>query len=184
MLDEIYGKVRALVGDFGKSSFEIFEYTTVNVFTVAQCNISITSVLINGVITSDYTFNTANNKITITASGLISGSKIEVDYTYFSYSTSELKEFVRAALAWISFFGGVEKDLEIEDDAIYPTVDNRTEDMIAIIASILIKPNYTEKKLPNLVVKYPRTMTKEKVIEQLITRYMRSNGICGLIELK
>lgn len=183
MLAELYTKVKALCNDFGKSSFEVFEYTTTNMFTVAQCNISITSVLIDGIITSDYTFNADNNKITITASGLASGSKIEVDYTYFSYSESELKEYIRAALTWMSIYGGEEKDSEIEDNAVYPTMDNRTEDMVSIIASILIKPNYSSYTLPNIKVVYPRVLSKEAKIEKILVRFNRGLGTVGIITL-
>ena len=42
------------------------------------------------------------NKITVTASGLASTDKIEVDFTYNSYSDNELKEYIRAALTWMS----------------------------------------------------------------------------------
>lgn len=183
MLAELYTKVKSLCGDFGKSSFEVFEYTTTNIFTIAASNITITKVLINNVETSDYSFDSTTNKITVTASGLASTDKIEVDYTYFSYSESELKEYFRAALTYISIYSADDQDLEIEDDNIYPTVDNRTEDMIAIIASVLIKPNYLEKRVGNLVLKYPKTMPKEKVIESLIVRFNRGLGSVGIISL-
>ena len=184
MLAELYTKVKSLCGDFEKSSFEIFEYTTTNIFTIAQCNITITEVLLNGVVTSDYSFSADTNKITITASGLASGDKIETDLTYFSYSTTELKEYIRAALTWISIYGKDEADYEIEDTAIYPTMDNTTEDLVAIIASILIKPNYNRKSLPGgITITYPKTMPKEKVIEQLICRYFRGSGVVGEIDI-
>ena len=185
MLLELYDKIRALVGDaLPTPGFEIFEYTTTNIFTIASQNITITSVLINGTITSDYTFNVENNKITVSASGLTSSDKIEVDFINFKYSTLELKEYIRAALTWISIFGGDEKDFEIETDFIVPTPDNPTEDLIAIIASILIKPNIVRKSLPGgITVVYPKMMSKEKVIEQLIVRYNRGIGVTGIISL-
>ena len=183
MLTELRQKIRSLVLDFSNSSFEVFEFTTTNIFTIAQTNITITKVLINNVETSDYSFDSATNKITTTASGLASTDKIEVDFSYNSYSDSELKEFIRASLVWISIYAKDEADYEIEDDEVFPTMDNATEDLVALIASILIKPNYTEKRLPNLVVKYPITMTKEKVIESLIVRFHRGLGTTGLITI-
>ena len=184
MLTELYTKVKALCNDIGKSSFEIFEYTTTNIFTIAQTNSTLTKVLINNVETSDYSFDSATNKITVTASGLSSTDKIEVDFTYNSYSDSELKEFIRASLVWISIYAKDQGDYEIEDESVYPTPDNATEDLIAIIASVLIKPNYNRKSLPGgITITYPKTMPKEKIIEQLVVRFSRGLGSVGLIEL-
>ena len=184
MLAELRTKIRALVGDFSNSSFELFEYTTTNIFTIAQCNISITQVLLNNVVTTDYTFDATTNKITITASGLASTDKIEVDFTYSSYSDSELTEWIRAALVWISIYSKDEGDYEIEDEGVHPTMDNSTEDLTALIASILIKPNYNRKSLPGgITITYPKTMSKDDVIEKLIVRFNRGLGVVDLIEL-
>ena len=183
MLDKIIEKIRALCEDFSNSGFEVFEYKTVNIFTIAQLNITITEVLLNGNITEDYTFDSATNKITITASGLSTEDKIEVDYTFNKYSDSELKEWIKAALVWISIYSYNEGDYEIEANGIYPTPTNETEDLISLISSILIKPDYSEYRLPNLTVKYLKKMTKEERIEKLITRFNRGLGATGLIEL-
>lgn len=184
MLDSIIAKIRALIEDFSGSSYEVFEYTTTNIFTVAQTNIAITAVLINGETTTDYTFDSTTNKITITASGLSSGDKCEVDYTYYNYSDTELKEWIRAALVWVSIYSYDEGDYELETDGIYPTPSNETTDLIALVASILIKPDHKEKSLPNLTVKYPRTMTKEEVIQKLISRFNRGVGTVDYLELE
>jgi len=185
MLTEIYGKIRALCGDAPqKSSYEVFTYTVSNIFTIAQTNISVVTVLINGIETSDYSYNSANGKITITASGLSSGDICEVNFSYSNYSDSELKEYTRAALVWISIYGYDEKDYEIEDISVYPTPSNEAEDLISLIASILIKPNYNKKSLPGgITITYPKTMSKEQVIEKLVTRFNRGLGSIGLIEL-
>lgn len=183
MLAELYGKIRALIGDApAKTSFEIFEYTTTNIFTIAAQNITLIKVLINNVETSNYSFDPITNKITVTASGLASTDKIEVDFTYFTYSDSELKEWIRASLTWISIYAKDEKDYEIEASGIFPTPSNAMEDLIAIIASILIKPNISRKSLPGgLTVVYPKTMTKEKVIESLVIRFNQGLGVTGII---
>ena len=183
MLDIIISKVRALIEDFNSSSYEVFEYTTSNIFTVAQTNITITEVLINGESTQDYSFDYDTNKITITASGLASTDKIEVDYTYNKYSDTELKEYIRAALVWISIYSYDEGDYELESEGIYPTPSNVTVDLISLVASILIKPDHNEKRLPNLTVKYPRTITKEEAIEKLVNRFNRGIGAIDQIEL-
>ncbi|GAG02806.1 unnamed protein product, partial [marine sediment metagenome] len=38
-LDNIRGKIRALISDLGKSDFETFTYTTSAIFTLSESNI-------------------------------------------------------------------------------------------------------------------------------------------------
>lgn len=181
MLDSIREKIRALVVDNEKSGFETFVYTTSAIFTIAQSNMTIVQVLLDGVITTDYTFDTATNKITITASGLGASSVIEVDYTYTKYSDTELDGYIRSALIFISVHCYDDKDYELEYESgdvgnIVPTPDNRTTDLIALVASILMKPDYSQYILPNLKVVYPRKMTKEERIEKLISQFQIGLG--------
>lgn len=184
MLAEIMGKIRALVGDApAKNSFEVFTYTVSGIFTIAEQNITLTTVLINNVETSDYSYNASNGKITVTASGLSSGDIVQVDFTYSNYSDTELKEYLRAALTYISIYSADDQDLEIEDESIYPTPSNSLEDLIAIITSIIIKPNFAKKTVAGNTTVYPKTMSKEKMIEEKIVRFNRGLGVTGIISL-
>ena len=183
MLDRLITKIRALIGDFSLTDFEVFEYTTSNIFPIATSNITITAVLINGNALASgetYSYSSTTGKITVTRSWT-SGDILEVNFTFSKYSTAELKEYIRAALSWISIFGTDENDYELESTAIYPTPDNVTLDKISLIASILIKPDFIKKKLPNSEVIYPRTLTKEQQIKELILMTNLGIGIMGLI---
>ena len=192
MVDSIRTKIRALVTDISKSGFETFTYTTSNVFTVAQENITITEVLKDSVPLdpTEYSFDSVTNKITITpesGNALISGDIIEVDYTYYKYSNSELNEYIRASLVWISVFSAEPADYELDIESantvtIDPTPDNQSADLISLVASILIKPDYSQYNLPNLKVVYPRTMTKEVRIEKLIGKFNIGIGINQVIQ--
>lgn len=183
MLDILRGKIKALAEDFSKNSFEVFEYSTSSIFTIAQENITLTKVLKNGVElgSGTYSFDDDTNKITITES-LTSGDNIEVDYTYYNHSNSILNEYIRAALVWLSSFSYCETDFELETTEIYPTPDNKTLDLIAIIASILVKPNYSEYNLPNLKVKYPRSIPKDEKIRRIIQSFQQGLGVNSIIE--
>jgi hypothetical protein len=181
MLDAIRQKIRALVVDNEKSGFQTFLYATTSIFTIAQTNITIVKVLLNGSETTDYTFDVDTNKIEITASGLITSDVIEVDYTYTKYSDTELDGYIRSALVFISVHCYDDKDYELEYESgnvgnIVPTPDNRTTDLIALVASILIKPGYSQYNLPNLKVVYPEKMTKEERIEKLISKFQTGLG--------
>ena len=185
MLDTLRGKIRALVGDFSSSSFEVFEYTTSSLFTLAESNIeNITSVTKNGssLGSGEYDYDSINNEIDITVA-LVSKDIIIVKYTFYKYSDTELNEYIRASLVWVSIFSYCsEMDFELETDYIYPTPSNQQQDLIAIIASILIKPNYSEYNLPNLKVKYPRNIDKEEKIRRIIQSFQQGIGIISVLE--
>lgn len=186
MLNEIRGKIRALVGDLGINQPEVFEYTTSNIFTICGNNItSINSVKKNGndlASGETYDFNSTTNELTLTAS-LTSGDKIEVNYSSTKYSDTELNGYIEAGLVYISMFADdPDNDFELEDDEIYPTPDNKEEDLISLVASILIKPDYTTYSLPNLTVKYPGNMTKEERIVEMVTRFYKGIGLSDNVE--
>ena len=111
MVTKIRQKIRALISDFSLTSSESFTYVTSAIFTVAESNISITAVTLNGVATALYTYSSTTGKITVSAS-LTAGDVIEVSYTYNKYSNSELDEYIRASLVWISIFSSAASDMK------------------------------------------------------------------------
>ncbi len=185
MLSNLRIKVKALVEDLSKTDFEVFSYENSTIFTLSEPNIStITKVLKNGINlgSGDYSYDSTTNKIEITAS-LTQGDLIEVDYIFSKYSDTELNEYIRASLVWISVINRYENDFELEEDAniIVPTPNNSELDLIALVAAIIIKPNYNEYRLPNLTVRYPRTMSKEDKIQRIVSRFSSGIGIIGTI---
>jgi len=187
MLNTIRRKVRALIEDFAniKKDFETFEYTTSKIFTLSEPNISsIEKVLRNGTElgSGEYIYDSTTNKIKIIVS-LTQGDIIEVDYIFSKYSDTELNEYIRASLPWISIKNNYDKcfELETESNGIYPTPSNRESDLIAIITSIIIKPNYSIYRLPNLTVRYPKNMSKEEKIQRIISKFASGIGISDTI---
>lgn len=183
-IETLRAKIRALVNDIIKSDREAFTYANSDTFILAEENIeAISKVTKNGVAlgTGDYSFDSTNNELIISVA-LINGDIIIVKYTYYKYSTTELDEWIRASLVWMSVYSASENDFELEDEDIFPTPDNRTLDLIVLIASILIKPNWSEYRLPNLTVRYPRTLSKEEKIEKLIKKFTTGLGVNGILE--
>lgn len=186
MLSNLRTKIRALVEDFTKIDFEILEYTNSKIFTLSESNISsITKVLKNGseLGSGQYSYDSDTNKIEITTS-LIQKDIIEVDYSFTKYSDTELNGYITASLVWISINNCCDKDYELEEDinSIVPTPDNRDLDLISIITAIIIKPNYSIYRLPNLTVRYPRNKSKEEKIRVLIMQFNSGLGISGVLE--
>lgn len=187
MVEKIRTKIRALIEDLPQAGFDTFTYTNYATFTLSEENILLLiKVTLNGTElgTGDYTYDSETNKLTITGTGLSSGAIIIVDYTYTKYSDTELNEFIRASLVWISISAYMETDYELDDDSeISPTPDNKTTDLIALIASILIKPDYTSYKLSTVTVVYNGRIPKEEKIQKLINRFSYGIGIMGVLEI-
>jgi len=185
LISELRTKVRALSEDLSKKQTETFTYSSGDkVFTLQEENAnSITSITKNGVAleSGTYSFDTDTNELTISAT-LASGDVIVVKYVYYKYSDSEIDEYIRASLTWISIYSHCDTDFEFELEDIFPTPSSTEEDLISIISSILIRPNYSEYKLPNLTVKYPRTMDKETKIQRIIEKFYIGLGINGILE--
>ncbi len=187
ILEKIRSKIQGLIEDFIKSDIEIFTYTNSNIFTLTEEHIDdITKVLKNGIEleTSEYDYDATTNKLTITLATGDSFSVndiIEVDYTFYKYSNTELNKYIEASLTWISIFSSQDDDYELDDENIYPNPDNKTTDLIAIISSILINPEYSQYRLPNLTVIYPKNMSKEDRIQKIISRFDMGLGICDII---
>ncbi len=184
MITEIRTKIRALIEDLAKSGIEVFTYSTSAIFTLQEDHItSLTAVLHNGdeLGTGEYSFDSTTNKITINAT-VLKDDIIEVDYLYYKYSDTELSEYVRAGLVWISGYNpDGENDLGIEDGEIFPTPSNRMEDLISLVSSILIKPDYNKYELPTVKVTYNGKIPKDQKIEKLILKYRMGVGITGVI---
>ena len=184
MLDIIREKIRALVGDFIKTGFQTFTYTVSPVFVIAECNVTeIISVLVNDVPlgSGEYSFDFDTKQLTLTTT-LNVNDNIEANYKHNKYSDTILTEYIRASLVWISIYDYTDGDFELEADDIYPTPTNKETDLFAIIASILIKPDYLDYKLPNISVKYPDHSSKEDRIEDLINQFKHGVGAIGTVE--
>ena len=186
MLETIRTKIRALIEDSPQKGFDTFTYTNYATFTLSEENIlSITKVTLNGTElgTGQYIYDANTNKITITMTGLSQGAIIIIDYTYNKYSDVELNEYIRASLVWISLYSYQETDYELDEEGISPTPNNKTTDLIALVSSILIKPDYTTYKMSTVTVIYSGRIPKEDKIEKLIAKFKYSIGICGVLEI-
>ena len=186
MLTQLKTKIRSLVEDFLKTETKVFVYSNSNIFNMPEDNTeSIVQVLKNGndLGSATYDYNSDTNQIVITDS-LSEGDLISVKYTYYKYSNTEILGYIRSALVWISIYGDCEDDFELDEDGTYvnPTPENKELDLIAIIASIIVNPNHSSYKLPNITVTYPKKVSKIEMIEQLINKFYRGLGVIEIIE--
>ena len=183
-------KTRSLIEDFGESDFQVFTYTNSSTWTLQEPNITtITQVLYNGnplVSGQGFVFNPLNNKITVIGITFTSGDTVEVDYTFNKYSDTEMVGYLRGALTHLSIYDYSTNTYYINaDNVIIPDLSdpsNKTGDLIAIITSLLILPDYVHYRMPNLAINYPAHMPREDRIREIIERYKAGIGIVDIIK--
>lgn len=184
-MPDIRTKIRALIQDITKPDFQIFAFTNSNVFKLAEPNISsILAVLVKGIQLGqgNYSFSMSTAELTITGVSLNVNDPVEIRYNFTKYSSRELNEYIRASLSWLNLFDVGESAFAIQSNEIAPAPSAKEEDLIALVASILICPDFSSYKLPNLTVDYPMHMPKEERISRIITRFRYGTGVGDAIE--
>ena len=183
-------KVRNLIEDGLKTDGRdawVYESTvTSKIITLTESNVVATSVVVlkGGVVwaSSNYTFSTVTGKLTVTGS-LTVGDFLEIDYSYYKkYSDTELQGFIKGAISYLS----VEryKTFAVKsDNVIFPTPDEGEENLIALIACILIKGDVVGYRTPELTISFERGDSKEKKIKKLVRQGKKCYGVLKYIDM-
>lgn len=179
---------RAILGDLEKTKLDSFSYDsfTGNIFTLSENNINdIIDVLKNGTSMGSALWSYNNGKVEIevgSGDALSDGDVAEVEYTHYpQFSDTEITEAIRASLAWISLYNYKTFDLDTD---IMPTPSTRDINLISIIVSILLKPDYTKYKTSSLEINFPGNASKEDRIKFVIYSFISNAGICGVIDYR
>lgn len=187
-------KVRSLIEDFGDNDFEFFTYTNSYTWNLKQPFINgITQVTINGQELgsgANYSFNTVTNQITLTGVTMSTTDILQVSYSYYLYSDTRIAAYMRGALTWLSTMDYSTRTYKMVEESagwweIFPDLSepkDKTGDLICIITSILILPEYSHYRMPNLAINYPETQCREDKIRDIIMRYKLGVGIVSIIE--
>jgi len=187
-MTEIILKIRNLIGDIlktdGRDLFTFESSVSSKIFSLTESNVSSATIIVmkNGVVwaASNYTYSATTGKITVTGS-LTAGDSLEVDYSYYEkYSDTELQGFIKAAISYLS----VEKYGTFtvkSDNVIFPTPTEGEENLIAVIASILIKGDVASYRTPELSISFEKSDSKEKKIKKYIRQYKKAYGVLKYI---
>ena len=189
-MDEIIEKIRNLIGDIlktdGRDLFTHESSVSSKIYTLTENNVSSSTIIVlkNGVVwaSSNYSYSTVTGKLTVTGS-LTPGDTLEIDYSYFcKYSSNELQGFIKAAISYLS----VEKYGTFavkSDNVIFPTPTEGEENLIAVIASILIKGDVISYRTPELSISFEKSDSKETKIKKYVRQYKKSYGILKYIKM-
>ncbi len=175
-MDNILKKLRILINDELTTVSDIFVYDNSSTFTLTEENVeSVDEVYVNDE-TSGVTSNVSSNlkKVSITSS-LNEGDIVRIDSSvYKEYSDNELKGYIQAALFYLSVNNyHVAFDYDEETDDIYPAPETKEENLIAMIASLIINKPINSLRLPDVSITYPNTMPLEERISKTIAKFKK-----------
>lgn len=181
-------KLRNLIQDNLKTNGnDIFTYETTTsskVFTLTESNISTDTILVykNGVLWASANYSFANGDITVTGT-LAAGDSLRITYSYYTkYSDTEMQGFIKGAISYVSV--EAYKTFAVSsDNVIFPTPSEKEENLLAIIAHILVKGDVISYRTPELTIAFERGDSKEKKIKKFIRQCNKSYGILDYIDL-
>lgn len=186
-MTSIINKVRNLINDNYKACLDIFEYTSSAVFTLTESNVGESSIEVykNGTLidgSGEWSFDSDYAKLTIAVT-LVVGDIIEVHYNaYRKYSDAEINGYINAALVRLSV--AQYEDFESEDDVINPTPSSAEENLIALIASILIQGSISSYRTPEITVTFREDESIDDKIYKSIKAFKKSLGNFDYIALQ
>lgn len=164
--------VRHLITDFSQSMIpgDVFTYTTSNVFTLTEQNVNaVSAVLVNDVEIGDseYSFDSTNNKVTVTAS-LSSGDTVEIQYTYYpNYSDTEIENYIKGAIIHLSVNNYYTFEIDTDGD-MYPDISEREKNLISFVTATLIEPENQSYRLPDITITNPKSLPTRDLISKSI----------------
>jgi hypothetical protein len=183
-------KTRDLIGDnlitTGRDVYTYESITSSKIFTLTEANVSASTIVVlkNGVVWAgtNYSYSATTGKITVTGT-LVAGDSLEVDYSFYQkYSDSELQGFIRSAISYLV----VEKYgcfAVKPPDIIFPTPSEDAENLIAVVASILIKGDVVSYRTPELSISFERGDSKEKKIHKFVRQFKKTYGNLTYIKM-
>ena len=183
MFARIRKKIRNVLQDNSRSTFETFTATDSLSFDIAQENVmGVTSVTVNGTSTIGYSY--ANQKVDIESGGCSANDIVIVYYSYHRWSDTELDSYILSALYYLDCYSYPKSFVaESGNSGIFPIPTKPEQNLIAAIASILINPNMSSYRTSSVYISYPNKVSKEEKIEKLIARFkMDREGIGDVIE--
>ena len=180
MLNTIIAKIRNILGDSAKTTPpDIFTYVSSRVFTLSEPNVvSVDSVLVNDVevdMSGNWTYSSSTNKVTFEdAYSLTADDVIEINFSYYNdYSDAELTDAIKYALIKLSINYG---QFFVSGTNINPEPTISQQNLIALIAAILIKPDYRNIRMPDISLSTNEKFSKEEQISSIIVKFKQNPG--------
>ena len=182
-IDKIRGIVQDDANADGKDSFDFESSSSSKVFVLSESNVlAIIAVYKNGSLWSSSNYIYSLGRLTITGT-LTAGDNLQVDYSYYpKYSDNEIVGFIKGAIAYLSteqyvtFIVGTANMLT-------PAPTEAQENLLALIAIILMKGDVVAYRTPELTISFERSDPKEKKIKKLVRQFNKNFGVLDYVDL-
>ena len=183
-------KIRNLNADIlktnGRQTYQYLSTAYSKIITLSKANAVASSLLVykNGVLwaNSNYSYNSDTVQVTITGT-LAVGDVLLLTFSYYEkYSDSEIRGWIKAAISYLS----VEKYNTFavkSDNIIIPTPDESQENLIAIIAGILMGGDIRQYRTPDFTIVYQDNEPKEKRIARTVAQFKKSYGSFKYVDM-
>lgn len=184
--------IRGIIDDNLKTDGETsHKYDSSASFLLAHSYVSSSTIKVykNGTLltlTTDYTYNSDTNRVTIIAS-LTKNDDILITYSYYEqYSDSEILSFICASLPEFvkhrySKYFYVNDDGEVVSmNDINPTLEEGN--IIALITAIKINPNNVKIRTKDFTISAEENKSTSEQIDDVFTQWMRSFGNIDFLE--
>ena len=173
--------VRNLSQDFlqNQTPGDMYTFTSSYTFTISEPNAqAITGVYRNDslVALANYAYNQTTQKLTITGLTFNAGDNIEIQYSFYpNYSNTEIEAYVRSAIVYLSVNNYY--TFEVDDtDTFFPEVSEREKNLIALIASILIRPDNQNIRLPDISIVNAASIPTRDIVAKVIRMFKHDNA--------
>jgi hypothetical protein len=137
-------------------------------------------------LTTDYTYNSDTNRVTIIAS-LTKNDDILITYSYYEqYSDSEILSFIRASLPefvkhrYSKYFYVNDSSEVVSMNDVNPTVEEGN--IIALITAIKINPNNVNIRTKDFTISAEENKSPSEQIDDVFTQWTRSFGNIDFLE--
>ena len=183
-------KLRNLIKDNLVSRSYDYVFYTSRIFRLVDANVVEGSLSIekNGVEwndTGNYDYDATRNKITISSeTGIIdSGATLRISYNcYEKYSDEELETYLKNAMYYLSVYGYTTFDLET-GDTISPTPTTAEENLIVMVAGILMKGSIRSYRTPEFTINFANDDSPEEKIKKLLFNFDKTFASFVYIDL-
>jgi uncharacterized protein (UPF0333 family) len=139
-------------------------------------------------LTTDYTYNSTTNKVTIVAA-LIKGDNIVIAYSYYErYSDTEITSFIKCNLVWFTkkrykkHFYMNASDEVVALDGFNPTEEEGN--IIALITAIDIDPKNINIRTKDFSISPVENKSRSEQIDEVFASFLRGFGSIGFLEEK
>jgi len=185
-MDDVISAVRDLIEDNYQRTEDTFEYLTSKIFTLTESNVDATSIIVyrNGVVyaPANYTYSSITGKLTVTGTLTVNDILQVVYNAYEKYSTAEMQGYIRSAISYL-VIERYKCFIVKPPDIIFPTPDTSEVNLIAIIASILIKGSIRQYRTPDFTISFNDNESKEQKIKKIVRQFQKNYGVIDYIDL-